>query len=104
MREQLLPMDPGAFERKENSKLAEDQLPIPKLQYAMARMFAEANTPLTAREAAQLAVIRFGGEVESYRKRVHELRRKGVLEYVGSRRCDSTGKRASIYRRSKIDN
>lgn len=51
----------------------------------------------TAREAAEWCVAKYGGEVESYRKRTHELVRLGRLVHVGSRKCRFTSRSASVY-------
>ena len=40
----------------------------------------------TAPEAAQRAAMLHGGTAESYRKRVHELQRDGVIRLTGDRR------------------
>lgn len=55
--------------------------------------------PLTANEIAREAAARFGGIAESYRKRVHELVRAGMLCEAGKRKCYVTGKGATCYER-----
>lgn len=55
--------------------------------------------PLTANEIAANAVAYFGGMAETYRKRVHELVRDGLLREAGERVCSVTGKGATVYER-----
>ena len=56
--------------------------------------------PRTARELAELAKSRFGGEVESYRKRVRELEGDGILSEKTARTCQHTGRNATTYTKS----
>ena len=62
-------------------------------------MFKKYNdTPQTANEVGTLCSVAFGGMRESYRKRAHELLRMQLIEQAGERRCDITGKTATIYK------
>ena len=54
--------------------------------------------PQTARELAREAQVRFGGEVETYRKRVRELEQSGLLEECQKRNCKVTGKSAATFK------
>lgn len=62
---------------------------------------SDPRRPLTANEIAANAVQYFGGMAETYRKRVHELVRAGLLREVGERVCRVTGKRGTVYERCK---
>lgn len=55
------------------------------------------ETCRTSREAAEWCVEKYGGEVESYRKRTHELVRLGRIVCVGSRQCRFTGRTVSVF-------
>ena len=62
--------------------------------------WSDPRRPLTANEIAANAVAYFGGMAETYRKRVHELVRAGLLREAGERVCRVTGKGATVYERS----
>jgi hypothetical protein len=51
----------------------------------------------TAREIGELAATMGPKECESYRKRVGELERKGLLQEAGERKCRFTNKLATVY-------
>lgn len=57
------------------------------------------GTPRTARELAELAVVKHGGEVETFRKRARELVREGFLVEAAVRACVHTGEKATTYHR-----
>lgn len=52
----------------------------------------------TAYEAAELASCQYGMTIETARKRVVELRRKGWIRQVDVRPCTTSGKSAAVYR------
>lgn len=54
---------------------------------------------LTAREIARSCVNRFGGDSETYRKRMKEMVRDGLIEELPPRECSVTGKNATVYKR-----
>lgn len=56
---------------------------------------------LTAMEIAATAFHRHAGNIETYRKRVHELVRLGKLERRGVRKCGITGRNATVYARPR---
>lgn len=62
--------------------------------------WSDPRRPLTANEIAANAVQYFGGMAETYRKRVHELVRAGLLRESGERVCRVTGKGATVYEHS----
>ena len=77
---------------------------LPKLnriqsQVMQAVEWSDPRRPLTANEIARNARSYFGGMAESYRKRVHELVRAGLLREAGERICAVTGKRGTVYER-----
>lgn len=56
------------------------------------------DSPQTANEVGTLCSVAFGGMRESYRKRAHELLRMQLIEQAGERKCDITGKLATVYK------
>jgi len=52
----------------------------------------------TANEVAADAVLQCGGVPESYRKRARELVRAGRVVECGERKCEVTGKTATVYK------
>lgn len=54
---------------------------------------------LTASEVAQEATQYYGGIAESYRKRMKEMVRDGLIEELPPRECSVTGKNATVYKR-----
>lgn len=54
---------------------------------------------MTAREIARRCVVGFGGDSETYRKRMKEMVRDGLIEELPPRECSVTGKNATVYRR-----
>jgi hypothetical protein len=52
----------------------------------------------TANEVATDCVLQCGGIAESYRKRAKDLIRDGLIEECGDRRCEVTGKSATVYK------
>jgi hypothetical protein len=68
--------------------------------HARSRMLmAWATGPMTAMEAAQYCVDKFGEyDRETYRKRKHELQRLGFLRFVEVRPCKVTGRKAEVWR------
>ena len=67
------------------------------LQTRLLEAVASLSEP-TANEAAQAAVELHGGMAESYRKRMKELVRQGLVEVAGERQCWITGKTAQTYK------
>lgn len=57
---------------------------------------------MTANEIAANAAARFGGMAETYRKRVHEIVRAGLLREAGETICSVTGKGATVYEMASI--
>ncbi len=55
---------------------------------------------LTARELAEICVSRYGGEVETFRKRVGELESLGVFAASRPRPCRYTGTKARTFVRA----
>jgi hypothetical protein len=53
---------------------------------------------VTAQEAAEACTVLFGGVSETYRKRVKELVKLGLIVECERRRCTVTGKVATTYR------
>lgn len=53
---------------------------------------------MTANEVAFEASLNFVGMAETYRKRVHELQRKGLIVACGSRLCRITGTSATAFK------
>ena len=53
---------------------------------------------MTANEIAEEAVSSYGGDDQSYRKRMHELVRDGDAIESDKRPCTVTGKRAKTYK------
>jgi hypothetical protein len=60
------------------------------------------NLELTARELAMRCVERFGGDSETYRKRMKELVDAKEITTRDPRRCSITGKSATIYRKVSL--
>ena len=52
---------------------------------------------MTANEAARGCAVTYGGIAESYRKRVGELERDGMIRRKESRPCNVTGQPATVY-------
>jgi hypothetical protein len=63
-------------------------------------LFMLAGKQLTAMEVSQLCSDYYGGLVESYRKRLHELVREKLIEELPPRECSVTGKNATVYKRA----
>ena len=78
---------------------AETQTKLPFLQQCCIIACGRNQRPLTANEIADAAAAMFRGMPESYRKRVHELVRAGLLREAGERVCSVTGKRGTVYER-----
>lgn len=77
---------------------AAETLPkLGRLRQAVLTMIRERGS-MTAMEAADRCVVRWRGNIESYRKRAGELVRMGLLEECESRRCQITGAMAQTYR------
>lgn len=53
--------------------------------------------PSTANELANLAQLAYGGQAETYRKRVRELERLGLLVEGDTRQCSITGANATVF-------
>jgi hypothetical protein len=53
---------------------------------------------MTANEIADEAVSHYGGDDQSYRKRMHELVRDKIVIECDKRPCTVTGKRAKTYK------
>lgn len=70
----------------------------PKLGTIKYKLWTTADgTPRTARELAELAVSKHGGEVETFRKRAKELVDEGLLTAGPARECRHTGEKATTY-------
>jgi hypothetical protein len=67
------------------------------LQTRLLEAVASLSQP-TANEAAQAAVELHGGMAESYRKRMKELVRQGLVVVAGERQCWITRKMAQTYK------
>ena len=52
---------------------------------------------MTANEAARGCAVTYGGLAETYRKRVKELERAGLIRKQSIRCCDVTGQPATVY-------
>lgn len=78
---------------------AETQAKLPFLQQCCMIVAGRQLSPMTANEIADAAAAMFRGMPESYRKRVHELVRAGLLRELGERTCSVTGKGATVYER-----
>lgn len=68
-----------------------------KLQSRIMRVAEKMREPSTAMELATETARQFGGMVESYRKRIHELVRDGRLTSTGTKQCSVTGQVAMAY-------
>jgi hypothetical protein len=69
-------------------------------QQELFAVFQRSASDLTANEAAQIAKRRFLDKTmpETYRKRAHELVKKGLIEKTMRRRCWETGQICQAYR------
>lgn len=76
---------------------AETQTKLGTLQWVCFEAIKTASHPVTANEAAKVAANNYRAAHESYRKRVHELVRNGLIEECGERRCEVTGKLAMTF-------
>ena len=72
---------------------------LPYLQQCCMIVIGRQPSPMTANEIGEAASNMFNGMQESYRKRVHELVRAGLLREAGERVCRVTGKGATVYER-----
>jgi len=54
---------------------------------------------MTAREAGRFCHDQFGGDSETYRKRMAEMVREKLIEELPPRECSVTGKNATVYKR-----
>ena len=72
---------------------------LPYLQQCCMIVIGRQLSPMTANEIGEAASNMFNGMQESYRKRVHELVRAGLLREAGERVCRVTGKGATVYER-----
>lgn len=77
----------------------ETQTKLPYLQQCCMIVCGRQLRPMTANEIGEAASSMFNGMQESYRKRVHELVRAGLLREAGERICAVTGKGATVYER-----
>lgn len=81
---------------------ADTEPKLKKHQAAVLGILQASDHPMTAQEAAAVAVARLGGMTETYRKRCHELVGNGKAEECGFRPCTVTGKNAQTFKaRSK---
>lgn len=98
------------MEREAEAKRARDCDPVTsqesaeqistKLTLLQSRMLAAFSLPRTANEAARACVDQHGEhDQDTYRKRKHELQRKGLIECVGRRKCFDKGGSAEVFRR-----
>jgi hypothetical protein len=69
-----------------------------KAQRAVLAGIRLSNYGHTAQEAAKLSAAVYGGMTETYRKRVKELVKLGLIVECERRRCTVTGKVATTYR------
>lgn len=80
---------------------AAEQLPrIGKSQADVLAVIRRSASALTANEAAEIArrsTANNSRMCETYRKRLGELERKGLVRVVGVRACGVTGKRVQMY-------
>ena len=83
-----------------HSAAAETIPKLPYLQQCCMIVIGRQSRPMTANEIGEAASNMFNGMQESYRTRVHELVRAGLLRKVGERVCRITGKGATVYERS----
>ena len=84
---------------------------MPKLSDLESRMESvwRQNGPLTANEAAEIAVLTeytqsLGATAETYRKRYTGLLKKSRIIADGKKRCSITGKLATVYRITEESN
>lgn len=77
---------------------AETQLKLPRYQQELLTVLKSNFGPVTAREAAKVASIRFGGMEDTYRKRMRDLVRLGLAVKVKIDVCEITGKNAQTFR------
>jgi len=104
--EQLTLFDDERISRKKDpqtSKQAAREMhtKLPKTQQALFAVFSRSVSALTANEAAEIAVkglTDVRANVETFRKRTHELVRKGLIRECGTRCCLITGKNVAQYR------
>ena len=106
---------PTLFDDERPAKIARDSDPDtshdaaaemqPKLSALESRMADvwRSNGPLTANEAAEIAVLTeytqsLGANAETYRKRYDALLKKSRIIADGKKRCNISGKLATVYR------
>jgi hypothetical protein len=78
---------------------AETEPKLGKIQDRMLKSIAAFKSPPTANEAAEECVFTFGeASQETYRKRALELVRAGRIVTCGERKCEVTGKTATVYK------
>lgn len=109
------------FDDERPAKIARDADPetsheaaadvLPKLSALESRMESvwRHNGPLTANEAAEIAVLTeytqsLGANAETYRKRYDALLKKSRIVADGKKRCRVSGKLATVYRITEESN
>lgn len=102
----------GAFDsaerslaRKTDPRTSKDAVPSDSVRITAAQIVLHVmlhGDTFTANEAARTAanssLNTTGTNCESFRKRIRELVDAGRIEAIGERRCDVTGKVATVYR------
>jgi hypothetical protein len=69
-----------------------------KLKAACLDILGMTPEPMTANELGISAAIVHGGDPQSYRKRMHEIVREGLVVIAGKRPCETSGKKCMTYK------